>query len=206
MSGFFPGVVASYDKAKRLVTVTIPGLADTPVPAELMYSLGDRATPIASGLATEIEIVPGDHVWLQFIGGDSRYPLVVGFRNPQAGNRVDWRAWHHKNIMLKADEEIIIDTPGTVRITGSEAVSIVTKVAHVTATESATIKSQSVTIDAPSTSCNGALSVSGALTVNGGAAISGGSGAVVSGTMNVVGAIAVQGTIKASGSIRENSP
>jgi len=55
---------------------------------------------------TEIEICPSDTVWVTFIGGDARYPLIVGYRNPRAGNHADWRRWHHKNIEIIADDEL----------------------------------------------------------------------------------------------------
>lgn len=55
---------------------------------------------------TEIEILPGDTVWIAFIGGDPRYPIITGSRNPQAGNSVDWRRYHHKNYELICDQII----------------------------------------------------------------------------------------------------
>lgn len=55
---------------------------------------------------TELEILPGDTVWIAFIGGDPRYPIITGSRNPQAGNSVDWRRYHHKNYELICDRVI----------------------------------------------------------------------------------------------------
>jgi uncharacterized protein involved in type VI secretion and phage assembly len=52
---------------------------------------------------TEIEILKGDSVWVAFIGGDPRYPIITGWRNPGAGNSVDWRRTHHANIEMTAD-------------------------------------------------------------------------------------------------------
>jgi hypothetical protein len=72
--------------------------------AEIEYPLGDKSRSGAN--ATEIEITAGDTVWIAFIGGDPRYPIVTGYRNPQAGNAVAWRRWHHKNIELIADETL----------------------------------------------------------------------------------------------------
>lgn len=56
--------------------------------------------------STELEILPGDTVWIAFIGGDPRYPIITGSRNPQAGNSVDWRRYHHKNYELICDRII----------------------------------------------------------------------------------------------------
>lgn len=68
------------------------------------YKAGDKA---AHGqYPTEIEILPGDTVWIAFIGGDPRYPIITGHRNPQAGNSVDWRRYHHKNYELICDQII----------------------------------------------------------------------------------------------------
>lgn len=68
------------------------------------YKAGDKA---AHGqYPTELEILPGDTVWIAFIGGDPRYPIITGSRNPQAGNSVDWRRYHHKNYELICDRII----------------------------------------------------------------------------------------------------
>lgn len=61
---------------------------------------------IRRSTTTGLEILPGDTVWIAFIGGDSRYPIITGYRNPQAGNSVDWRRYHHKNYALICDRII----------------------------------------------------------------------------------------------------
>lgn len=198
MSNFFPGLVTKYDAIERICMVTIPGFTDEPIPAEILYPLGEKATS-TKGAVTEIEIFPGDKVWLQFIGGDVRYPLIVGYRHALKGNTVDWRQWHHKNIGLWADVQMHIDSKGIVTINGADSVTVNTKDAKINATGGAEITSPSVKINAGATSCSGSLSVGGALNVSGGASISGGSGATFSGNMRV------NGQISASGSIRENS-
>ncbi|MGS0741346.1 phage baseplate assembly protein V [Glaciimonas sp. GG7] len=99
-----PGIVHSYDAAARECRVDIPGLtdgADVLPLAEIEYPIGDKSK--TGTHATEIEIVPGDLVWLAFEGGDPRYPIITGFRNPRSGNAIDWRRWHHANIELTAD-------------------------------------------------------------------------------------------------------
>lgn len=92
---------------RRTCRLEIPGLTDgtdTFSKAEIEYPVGDKA---AHGqYPTEIEILPGDTVWIAFIGGDPRYPIITGSRNPQAGNSVDWRRYHHKNYELICDRII----------------------------------------------------------------------------------------------------
>lgn len=107
MPGRYPAVVRSYDQVKRTCRVEIPGLTDggDVLPeAEIEYGIGDKACH--GQYPTEIEILPGDTVWIAFIGGDPRYPIITGYRNPQVGNDVDWRRWHHKNIEMLAEEII----------------------------------------------------------------------------------------------------
>ncbi|SET44266.1 hypothetical protein SAMN05216326_12725 [Nitrosomonas marina] len=104
MPGIYPGIVNSYNQERRTCRIEIPGLTDggDVLPeAEIKYSIGDKSRE--GEFTTEIEILPGDTVWIEFIGGDSRYPVITGYRNPQAGNSIDWRRWHHKNIEAIAD-------------------------------------------------------------------------------------------------------
>ncbi|PIQ55379.1 MAG: hypothetical protein COW02_03475 [Comamonadaceae bacterium CG12_big_fil_rev_8_21_14_0_65_59_15] len=110
MPGRYPAIVKTYDQARRTCRIEIPGLtegADVLPEAELEYPIGDKSR--AGVNPTEIEITPGDTVWVAFIGGDARYPIITGWRNPQAGNSVDWRRFHHKNMEFLAD--------GTMRLT-----------------------------------------------------------------------------------------
>ena len=79
------------------------------------YPAGDKSAH--DKFATEIEFLTGDTVWLSFIGGDSRYPIITGYRNPNTGNGIDWRRFHHANIELLADETIrLITTDGESRV------------------------------------------------------------------------------------------
>lgn len=107
LPGRYPAIVKTYDQASRMCRVDIPGITDGgdvfPL-AEIEYAIGDKSR--AGSYETEIEILAGDTVWVAFIGGDPRYPIITGWRNPQAGNSVDWRRWHHKNIELLATELI----------------------------------------------------------------------------------------------------
>lgn len=104
MPGRYPAIVKTYNQARRTCRVEIPGLtegADVLPEAEIEYAIGDKSR--AGVNPTEIEITPGDTVWVAFIGGDARYPIITGWRNPQAGNSTDWRRWHHKNVEILAD-------------------------------------------------------------------------------------------------------
>lgn len=117
MPGRYPAVVVSYDWQKRTCRIEIPGLTDggdVMPEAEIEYPIGDKSR--LGDYATEIEISPGDTVWVAFIGGDPRYPVITGYRNPHAGNSGDWRRWHHKNIELSADTNIVIQAGGSVTI------------------------------------------------------------------------------------------
>lgn len=103
-AGKYPAVVRSYNAKARTCRVEIPGITDgaelMPV-AEIEYPIGDKSR--AAAHATEIEILPGDLVWVEFIAGDPRYPLITGWRNPGAGNSTGWRRVHHANIEFTAD-------------------------------------------------------------------------------------------------------
>ncbi|PSJ16073.1 hypothetical protein [Nitrosomonas supralitoralis] len=104
MPGRYPAIVQSYDQDRRTCRIEIPGItdgADVFPEAEIEYPIGDKARSGSDG--TEIEILPGDTIWIAFIGGDSRYPIITGYRNPQAGNSIDWRRFHHANIEFIAD-------------------------------------------------------------------------------------------------------
>lgn len=117
MPGIYPGIVRSYNQERRTCRVEIPGSTDggDVLPeAEIKYSIGDKSRE--GEFTTEIEILPGDTVWIQFIGGDSRYPVITGYRNPQAGNSVDWRRLHHENIEFLANQLLIILSGSDTRV------------------------------------------------------------------------------------------
>lgn len=103
-AGRYPAIVRSYDGASRTCRVEIPGVTeggDVLPLAEIEYPIGDRSK---GANPTEIEFLNGDTVWVAFIGGDERYPIITGYRNPSAGNSVDWRRFHHANIELLAEK------------------------------------------------------------------------------------------------------
>ena len=102
--GRYPAIVKSYDQATRTCRVEIPGVTDggDALPdAEIEYPIGDKSR--LDQHSTELEMLAGDTVWVAFIEADSRRPLITGYRNPRAGNDVNWRRIHHANIALTAD-------------------------------------------------------------------------------------------------------
>ena len=104
--GRYPATVKSYDQVTRTCRVEIPGITDggDVLPnAEIEYPIGDKSRLVTGQHSTELEILTGDTVWVAFIGGDARYPLITGYRCPSAGNDVNWRRYHHANIALTAD-------------------------------------------------------------------------------------------------------
>lgn len=119
MPGKYPATVKSYNKSRRTCRIEIPGLTDggDVLPeAEIHYPIGDKSKTGAN--STEIEILPGDTVWIEFIGGDVRYPLITGYRNPQSGNSIDWRRFHHANIEMLAN--------GTIRLAVGDSEIVIT--------------------------------------------------------------------------------
>lgn len=133
LTGKWPAVVNSYDQDSRTCKITIPGQTDGAegsLIAEIEYPIGDKSR---HATMTEIEILPGDLVWVEFIQGDPRYPLITGWRNPTVGNSKDWRRWHHANIELLADgqmrliagESILLQVGGTtITLTPSDIVAL----------------------------------------------------------------------------------
>ena len=129
--GKYPAVVETYDKTTRQVRVSIPGITDGkdvfPL-AEIEYAIGDKSRIVAGQHATEVEILPGDLIWVEFIGGDERFPLITGYRNPNAPslNSVDWRRWHHANIEAVADSmlRLIVGGSSITMIPGSITLAI----------------------------------------------------------------------------------
>ena len=127
MPGRYPAIVKSYNQARRTCRIEIPGLTDggDVLPeAEIEYPIGDKSRVGTN--TTEIEITPGDTVWVAFIGGDPRYPIITGYRNPQSGNSADWRRWHHANIELIADAEMRLVVGGTSVVITPAGITITT--------------------------------------------------------------------------------
>jgi phage baseplate assembly protein gpV len=167
----FVDAVSDEDRAARLYRVRIPGLTDgaSALPrAQILNPLGDKSEH------TEIRIKAGDRVWLAFEGGDTRYPVIVGYRPKNQENAMDWRRFEHANFQFNADN--------TFEVIAGTQVHIKTPLAYVEAPNSHF--TGDVQID-------GNATVTGLLTYKGGMKGSGGSGATAD----------IEGGIKASGEI-----
>lgn len=156
----YPAVIREYDAPRRKVRIEMVGMTDgdTLLPeADLMYALGDKSTH------TEIEILAGDTVWVDFLADDPRYPIIMGYRNPETGNSVEWRKWHHANIELSADGKMVLKGKSlkmefaTIEITG--------KTTHNSPVTNKALVSMNSGINNGN---GGAVAVSGGLDVNGG--------------------------------------
>jgi hypothetical protein len=112
IGGLLPAVVASVtddDREGRLYRISIPGLTDgaAVMPrAQLCNPIGDESEH------TEIRIPAGARVWVAFEGGDTRFPVIVGFRPKNQENGIDWRRFFHANFQFNADNtfEVIANT------------------------------------------------------------------------------------------------
>lgn len=123
ITGLLPAIVVEYLPESRECRVEIPGMTDgsgEKLIAQMMQALGDMTEK------TEIEILPGDRVWLQFEEGDQRHPIIVGYRSKNTGNRLKWRRWHHENVEVLFDDVGQMRGPnGHVRMEGGGAKVIV---------------------------------------------------------------------------------
>lgn len=174
MPGRYPAVVKSYDPDRRTCRVEIPGLTDggDVLPeAEIEYAIGDRSA--GTGTRTEVEILPGDPVWVAFVAADPRFPVITGYRNPQTGNAVDWRRWHHANMELLAETLMKLIAGGDVLIKSGTRI---------------TLQAPEILLDAQHSTSTGMHTVAGLLTWQAGAAGAGGeAGNSISGGMVVSG-------------------
>ena len=99
--GKYPGIVRQYDRDRREIRVEVPGFTDggqeLPI-AEIEYPIGDKSKH------TEIRVLVDDMVWVEFLGGDPRFPIITGWRCPNVGNVTLFRRWHMENIESDADQ------------------------------------------------------------------------------------------------------
>lgn len=109
----YPAIVKFYNGDSRQCRVDVEGITtggEDSLIAEILNPIGDK------GHHTELQISSGDLVWVSFINGDLRYPLIMGYRNKDAGNSQGTRRWHHANIALDAAKTITIDAGDNVTI------------------------------------------------------------------------------------------
>lgn len=101
----YPAIVKEYIPEKHQARVEILGYTDGdnkyPL-AEIEYPAGDKFNH------TEIRILAGDSVWVDFINDDPFYPIITGYRNPETGNVNKWRRFHHENMELESDSNMIL--------------------------------------------------------------------------------------------------
>lgn len=122
--GKWPATIKSYDQDSRTCEIEIPGQTDGSqlrMIAEIEYPIGDKSN---YGTATEIEVLAGDLVWIEFIQGDPRYPLITGWRNPTQGNSKNWRRWHHANLELLIDGQMRTVSGGTIYEEAGESINL----------------------------------------------------------------------------------
>lgn len=175
MPGRYPAVVREYLPARRTCRVEIPGLtdgADVFPEAEIEYPIGDKSKD--GPYFTEVEVARGDTVWVAFVGGDPRYPIITGWRNPQAGNGVDWRRWHHKNVELLADALMRMIAGGDMLLRSATKITVEAPSVVVNCETAEVNAESSATIDSPETTVTGNLSVGGNVAVSGGSVKHGG--------------------------------
>lgn len=121
IAGKWPAIVKSVDRARREVRVEIPGLTDGagvfPL-AQIAYQLGDRSE------ATEIRVLAGDRVWVEFEQGDPRYPIITHYRARNTSNEPDTRRIVHDKHERIADVSDIHDAAerDTLRESGRDEV------------------------------------------------------------------------------------
>lgn len=154
MPSYTPGFVESVNRETRRCRVRFPGTegAEKLPEADVLYPLGDKSEH------TEIRILPGDRVWLDFVNGDPRFPIILGFRPKETDNAMEWRRWHHDNIELTADTDFIVTaTGGSVLIEAGTVVTIRAPAIHL---EGPTTVTGHLTFEAGATG-------TGSLTVNG---------------------------------------
>ena len=113
LPSFVPGFIESYDAARRICRVRIPGLTDGAEvfpEASICNPIGDKSEH------TELRIVAGDRGWLSFVDGDARFPIIVGYRPKETDNVMGWRRWHHANVEVTADGQVLIQAGASVTL------------------------------------------------------------------------------------------
>jgi hypothetical protein len=152
-----PGFIRIVDRERREVRVEIPpftdGASELPI-AEIEYPIGDDSQN------TEIRLVVGRGVWIEFIAGDPRRPLITGYRNPNTGNVIGTRCWNHDNFEINADEVFTVNA-------GAKIALIVGGTSIILTPESIAQLATALSIKA-TTTIEGATTIKGAVTQTGG--------------------------------------
>lgn len=122
LGSYIPGFIRSYDGNTRRARVEIPGITDGAEvfpEAEFVYAIGFRTED------TEVRILPGDRVWLDFVNGDHRFPVIVGYRTLGSDNLIDTLRLRQKNIELIADDDVLVRaTTGDILIKAGVKITI----------------------------------------------------------------------------------
>jgi hypothetical protein len=167
LGNYTPGFVDSYDQATRICRVRIPGVTDGAElfpEAQISYPIGDRSE------RTEIRILAGDRVWLDFINGDQRFPVITGYRNKESDNAIDVRRFEHANIELLADTNMVMKAAGGNMTMTADAGPVVIKAGTTVLIEAGAtmrFKATAFTFDGPAT-FNNTLTLTGLFTFSGG--------------------------------------
>lgn len=201
----WPAVIDSYNAETRLYRISIPGMtdgADALPEAEAIYALGDDSRE------TEVRIADGSEVWVEFMGGDARHGLILGYRQRRAGNVVDLRYWKQKNIELEADTDFYAHAGDSVRINGGQTVDIEAGDTLTLKVGGSTIvmTDSGISVTTPQTSFvtdlatfSALVQVAGLLSANGGlAAVPGGGGGAA---VAITGDVAITGSTTQTGSV-----
>lgn len=147
-----PGFVVSYDAPTRHCRVRVPGVTDgaeTFPEAMLCNPIGDKSEH------TDIRILAGDRVWVAFVNGDARYPVIVGFRPKETDAAIDVRRLHHKAIELIADTNMLLEATAT-QVTIKAGTKVLVQAPDITLTGAITLDGNTV--------CTGTLAVNQMLT------------------------------------------
>lgn len=117
--GFVEGVEGN--RENRIIRVSFAPYTDgaTEWPeAQMCYPMGDDSDN------TEIRIVVGKPVWLAFLGGDPRYPIIMGARPVYTGNEQSTRRWDHDNFELNADDNYVVNAGKNITLIGGETITL----------------------------------------------------------------------------------
>lgn len=152
--GKYPAVIHSYNEAAKRCMIEIPGMTDgSYIEAELSFPLSDSSTH------TSLRILEGDLCWIEFVGGDPKFPLITGFRPKNSGSVVDYRRFHHKHFETDADEtqkhtagttyRIEAGTSATVIVGENTIVADTSKIVLTVGSSSIKIESGQITVSTP---------------------------------------------------------